>query len=325
MNYKKIVLFFIIFMCLLGVGSMLSNVQSREADQLLEAHGLSNNTRYIEVNRNETISDFLRYLDKYKNANIQLHLDNRYDNDQVLVWANHNVINLPTQNGRYFTPDDFEGQVSFAVLGPETKNVQITESQGNQYLNWNNDHYSVIGDLKHYHQMEQNKYYLSTGIDQPTAKNKLKDYRIIIDSSNKVIHKIAKHYHVKVNTPSFVKNHQIHRFSILKEIAIILLFWIFIVVCNGLLAFLNIQQLKKSHLRGHLSKNWIINRSVQLILLESLISIGAYTFLRWRAFFSKPDHLIGLIILSFIIIMVSYLISIIYLWRKYINNAQFTS
>ena len=70
MNYKKIVLFFIIFMCLLGVGSMLSNVQSREADQLLEAHGLSNNTRYIEVNRNETISDFLRYLDKYKNANI---------------------------------------------------------------------------------------------------------------------------------------------------------------------------------------------------------------------------------------------------------------
>ena len=211
------------------------------------------------------------------------------------------------------------------MLGPETKNVQITESQGNQYLNWNNDYYSVIGDLKHYHQMEQNKYYLSTGIDQPTAKNKLKDYRIVIDSSNKVIHKIAKHYHVKVNTPSFVKNHQIHRFSILKEIAIILLFWIFIVVCNGLLAFLNIQQLNKSHLRGHLSRNWIINSSVQLILLESLISIGAYTFLRWRAFFSKPDHLIGLIILSFIIIMVSYLISIIYLWRKYINNAQFTS
>ena len=67
-RFKRLITFFIIFMCLLGVGSMLSNVQSREADQLLEAHGLSNNTRYIEVNCNETISDFLRYLDKYKNA-----------------------------------------------------------------------------------------------------------------------------------------------------------------------------------------------------------------------------------------------------------------
>ena len=110
-------------MCLLGVGSMLSNVQSREADQLLEAHGLSNNTRYIEVNRNETISDFLRYLDKYKNANIQLHLDNRYDNDQVLVWANHNVINLPTQNGRYFTPDDFEGPHTSCVTRSPTQST----------------------------------------------------------------------------------------------------------------------------------------------------------------------------------------------------------
>lgn len=64
MNYKKILLLFTIFLCLLGIGAVLSNVQSREANQLLEAHGLSNNTRYIDIDNNQSVEDFLKYLDK---------------------------------------------------------------------------------------------------------------------------------------------------------------------------------------------------------------------------------------------------------------------
>ncbi|HBG91622.1 hypothetical protein [Lactobacillus acetotolerans] len=321
MNYKKILLIFIIFLTFLGTGSMLSNVQSREADQLLEAHGLSNNTRDIRTDSKETVKNFLQYLNKnYPHKKIQLHLDNNYEKNQILVWANHNIIGLPTESGRYFSPDDFQGQVSFAVLGPNAE-VGTAKMQNNQYVIWGNQYYSVIGTLKHYHQIEQNKYYLTTGINQPTAQSKLNNYRIVIDSSNKVIHRVAKHYRAKVRMPSFVKKHQIHRFSIIRELLVILLFWIIAAVCNALLALLNWRTVKQTHLHGHLLRNWLINRSARLGLVELLVGVAAYIFLRWRAFYSKADHLGWLLLFSWLIIIVVYGISILRLIRKDTHSA----
>ena len=316
MNYKKILLLFVIFLSLLGIGVVLSNVQSREANQLLEAHGLSNNTRYIDINNKQTIGEFLQYLNKtFHNKKIQLHLDNKVQKNQVLVWANHNVITVPTETGRYFVPDDFKGQVSFAVLGPNTK-IKTLHTQGNGYILWNKRYYSVIGSLKHYHQMDQTKYYLSTGINQPTAKEKIKNYRIVIDSNNKVINQTAKHYHTIVHTPEFVKKHQIHKLSIINELLMIVVCWLVIGICNMILALVNWRQVKRTNLRGSLMKNWLVNRSLRLLLVESIITLVAYIFLCWRAFFSKTNHLIELSILSFIVMVLSYGLEIIILKRR---------
>ncbi|MGQ5709569.1 hypothetical protein [Lactobacillus sp. PSON] len=316
MNYKKILLLFTIFLCLLGIGAVLSNVQSREANQLLEAHGLSNNTRYIDIDNNQSVEDFLKYLDKaYHNKKIQLHLDNKIQKNQVLVWANHSVITVPTESGRYFVPDDFKGQVSFAILGPDTK-IKTLHAQSNSYVLWNKRYYSVIGSLKHYHQMDQTKYYLSTGINQPTAKEKLKNYRIVIDSNNKTINQIAKHYHTSVHIPEFVKKHQIHRLSVINEILMIIGYWIVIGICNMILALVNWRQVRRTNLRGSLMKNWLVNRSLRLLLAEGLITLTAYCFLCWRAFFSKTDHLIELLIISFIVMILSYGFEIIILKRR---------
>lgn len=96
---------------------MLSNVESSYADELLEAHGLTNDTRYFRINSDEKISSLLKYLDKkYAHHQIQLHLDNNYEKKQVLVWANHAATSLPTESGRYFAPDDFKGQISLLSL-----------------------------------------------------------------------------------------------------------------------------------------------------------------------------------------------------------------
>lgn len=320
MNYKKILLFVAVFLSLLGVGAMLSNVQSREANQLLEAHGLSNNTRYIEVNNDQTVEDFLKYLNKrFSKRKIQLHLDNKNQKDQVLVWANHTVITLPTDTGRYFSPGDFQGRVSFAVLGPDAK-IKTLHTQGNDYISWNNRYYTVIGNLKHYHQMDQSKYYLSTGVNQPTAKGKLKNYRIVIDSNNKTIKQIAKHYHTSTHIPNFVRNHQIHRLSVIREILGIFICWLIIGICNLILALTNWRQMKITNLHGNLKRNWLLNRSLRLLLAEGAITIAAYGFLCWRAFFSKVDHLALLMLLSIFVMLFSYALEIWILQRREKKN-----
>ncbi|MDF7682692.1 hypothetical protein PT287_04025 [Lactobacillus sp. ESL0679] len=316
MKFKKLGLIIVFFLALLGIGSMLSNVQSHEADQLLEAYGLSNNTRYIEINTEQKVNTFLRYLTQnYPKNKIQVHLERRGTSHQTLIWANHTIISLPTESGRYFSADDFKGQVSFAVLGLNAK-VKTLKTQGNQYVVLHHKYYSVIGTLKHYRQMKQDGYYLSTGPKQPTGEFKLENYQIIIDASDKVIRKIAAHYGGKVRTPLFVKKHQIHRFSVIREILLIIMFGIIAIICNLLLALIDWQTVKRTNLAGNLLRNWFINRGIRLILTELLVTVGAYLFLCWRAFYSKPDHLMWLLAFSWFLIIWGYIFGIFYLSRK---------
>lgn len=321
MRFKKIILVFIIFLSFLGIGSMLSNVQSREADQLLEAYGLSNNTRYIEIKNKQNVRSFLLYLQKkYPHNKIQVHMTCRSKKNQTLVWSNHDVLNLPTESGRYFTKDDFKGQVSFAVLGLNAK-VPTYKVQGNEYVYLNKKYYTVVGTLKHYRQMKQDSYYLTTSPEQPTGKFKLRDYQIIIDSSNKVIRQIAKHYGVKAKVPLFVKSHQIHQFSIIREILFIIIFLLIASFSNLVLAFIDWKTVKLTHLKGNLLRNWLINHGIRILLIEVLVTICAYFFLMWRTFLSKPQHLIWLLTACWINISFLYSICILYLLRKDQNNA----
>lgn len=316
MNWKKVFLVLVVLFTFLGVGAMLSNVQSREADQLLEAHGMGNNSRYIYIKKKIKISSFLKYLTRnYEHKDIALHLDNKKKKSQVLVWTNHQVIPLSTEDGRYFAPDDFKGKLSFAVIGPDLKASKV-ETQGNTYLVLNKRYYPVIGELKSYHKIEQNKYYLSTGIDQPTAQETINNYRVVIDASSKTITQIARHYKTKIATPDFVRDHQIHRFSIFKEISLIVLFWIIAMISNALIGIMQWRQVKVTHLRGSLLRNWLLNRGSRLILIEAVLGFIAYFFLRHHAFFRRTDHLIELLIISWLLASIAYVVTWLYLHRK---------
>lgn len=316
MKFKKTILLIIIFLAMLGVGSMLSNVQSQKANQLLEAYGLSNNTRYVKIKNEQKVSTFLRYLEKkFPKNKIQLHLSSNRKDRQTLIWSNHNLLNLPTESGRYFTADDFKGHVSFGVLGLNA-NVKTYKTQGNEYIILNDKYYTVIGTLKHYRQMRQNGYYLTTGSSQPTGQFELKNYVVIIDSSPKVIKQIASHYNVKIKTPYFVKSHQSHQFSIIKEILLMLFFVAIAAISNFILAFLDWQTVKQTNLSGGLLKNWLLNHGVRVVLTEILLVFGAYFFLCWRAFYSKPQHLLVLLLINWVITTLAYSYGILYRVRK---------
>ena len=316
MNFKKIFLLFIPLLAFLGMGTMLSNIDSGHADELLEAHGLTNNTRYFRTSNNESISSFLRYLDKYyANHQLQLHLDSNYEKKQVLVWANHTVKSLPTEEGRYFSPDDFKGKVSFAVLGPAT-NVNLLDVQNNKYIVLGQNYYSVIGEFKDYPQVEMDKYYLSTGVDQPTAKDQLKNYRIVIDGAPNVIERVAQHYHARLYVPSFVKKHHRDRWSVVPYILMLLGAMLFGIGGNLLLATLIKRQAKLTHLHGVLLRNWVINQSVRLFLIEGALGIFTYIFLKYHAFYSADSSLVIMLIASWIIFVVAFCMTVYFLVRK---------
>lgn len=323
MNWKKVSFIFIVFLTFLATGFLLSNVQSREADQQLEAHGMSNNTRYFYPKGDEKIQDFLLYLTKhYPKSKIQLHLENKKDKEQVLVWSNHNVQALPTQSGHYFNLEDFKGQVSFAVLGPDTvKN--ILEVQNNRYVIYHQRYYSVIGEFKNYHQKEQTNYYLTTGTNQPTAQFKLKNYRVLFDCNYRsTLTKVAKNYHAQLKVPAFVRTHQQYRFSVIKEIVLIILLWVLALLSNMLIASMQWRQVRLTHLKGKLLHNWIFNRGLRLILIETLLALAAWLLLRWYAFFNKPDHLTLLLMMDWLVAVFSYLLTWIMLyWREKKNAA----
>lgn len=316
MNFKKIILLIIPLLAFLGTGTMLSNIDSGHADELLEAHGLTNNTRYFRTNSKQKISSFLRYLDKnYANHQLQLHLDSNYEKKQVLVWANHTVKSLPTEEGRYFSPDDFKGKVSFAVLGPATK-VNLLEVQNNKYVVWGQNYYSVIGEFKDYPQVEMDKYYLSTGIDQPTAQDQLRNYRIVVDGAPNVINKIAKHYHARLHVPSFVKEHHRDRWSIVPDVLLLIAAILIGIGSNILLAILIKRQAKLTHLHGDLLRDWMINQSVRLFMIEGVLGIFTYFFLRYHAFYSAYSTLIITLISAWIIFVIAFGMTIYYLKRK---------
>lgn len=317
MNWKKATFIFIVFLTFLSTGWLLSGVQSKEADQLLDAHGLSNNTRYFYTKNEQSIQQFLLYLEKkYPKTNIQVHLDNQKEKNQVLVWANHQIASLPTQNGHYFSKDDFSGKVSFAVLGPNSEN-NVIELQSNKYVFFNGQYYSVIGTFKNYHQSEQTKYYLTTGINQPTAKNPLNNYRIVVDSSSKkVLKQLANHYHGQLKIPAFVKNHQFHQLSVLNEIIGLFILWLIALIANGLIAFLEYKQVSRTHLSGSLLNNWLINRSIRLVLIEAILGVIAYAILRSNSFFSKPNHLVLLLIYNWLAASFGYFFNWIRMYRK---------
>ncbi|EEJ73071.1 ABC transporter permease [Lactobacillus ultunensis] len=324
MNFKKIFLLLIPLLTFLCIGTMLSNIESGYADELLEAHGLTNNTRYFRTDSDESVSSFLRYLDKnYKHHQIQLHLDSNYEKDQVLVWANHSVKSLPTESGRYFSPDDFKGTISFAVLGPATK-TNLLDVQNNKYVILGQHYYSVIGEFKDYPQVEMNKYYLSTGIDQPTAKDQLKNYRIVVDGAPNVISRIAKHYNAKLHIPSFVQEHHRDRLSILPDLLLMLAALVVGIVGNLLLATIIKRQAKLTHLHGDLLRNWVINRSVRLFMIEGVFAIAVYFFLRWHAFYSTYSSLRISLLASWIIYIVAFCIMLRYLVRKDRKVARIT-
>ena len=198
MKIKRLILLIISFLAFLGLGLILSRQQSQRADQVLSNNGLSSTYYVFNPKKKHNIKQFLTYVNKkFSHDKVQIHFESDYIPDRVLIWANYNLKSQPLAKGssRYFSKNDFDGTIPFAVISSDTKDRVVT-LQNNHYLKENNDYVTIIGELKKNNESQNGEavYYLSTGINQPTAKESITNYKVVVDGLNKNEANALQHY-----------------------------------------------------------------------------------------------------------------------------------
>lgn len=319
MNVRKLLIYILSFLSFIGIGLMISNIQSLQADQILNASGLSSNSRSLVTNRNIEIRTLIKYLEKYQSSNeLELQLTNRYSTDEVLVWSNSSMSSLPVAKGRYFTPSDFQGQVTLAVSSPNP-GIQTLITQNNKYLILNNHYISVIGTLKENVSQTQNTYYLTTGVDQANSAMRLNNFYIMIDSPNRdAIAHVARYLKAKVVVPNFVKKHQqTHSKLSLAELLVAIILGIFALILSVAIAFVHFRNNRLDRVDGNLWVNLIVNRSLRFFLLEASLATIGFFIVRWRAFFTDQSIYAYALGILLILQLIVYYGTIIYFRRRF--------
>lgn len=87
-------------------------------------------------------------------------------------------------------------------------------------------------------------------------------------------------------------------------------------ITNMLLAIGIKRQARLTRLHDDLLRNWVINRSVRLFLIEAIFALATYFFLRWHAFYSTYGSLIVTLIASWVVIVLAFCGMVYYLVRK---------
>ena len=96
------------------------------------------------------------------------------------------------------------------------------------------------------------------------------------------------------------------------------------IFCNLLLASLIKRQAKLTRLHGDLLRNWVINRSVRLFMVEGILTVISYFFLRRHAFYSTYTSLSISLLVSWLIYIIAFCIMLGCLVRKDRKVAKIT-
>ncbi|MCW8103872.1 hypothetical protein ONZ77_00900 [Lactobacillus mulieris] len=318
MKIKKIFFGIFLLACFLVAGVLVSNIQSISADQVLTASGLSSYSRNLKTNSKVEIRTLLKYLTKkYPNEKITLELNNKYDQDQVLIWSNYQNELLPVAKGRYFNPEEFEGVVSFGIVSP-TSNIQLLNTQDNKYIVLNNRYISVVGTLKEVSDNIQTKYYLTTGINQANSKARLNNFDIIIDTpSNRVVQGVSKYLNGQVTFSELVSTHRRTHFIRATAFSILLgIIVLFAGLVAGACAIINHIHSQMDKIERPLKKYFIASKLGRFVFVNILMGLAAYFLLTWRLYFTSLSYLIILFVLMMTLNVVIYMLVVFFLNRK---------
>lgn len=303
MNIRKIFLFLILFAAFMGSRLLLANIQMQQAGQIMAARGLSNNSRKLESSSKEKISAFLLWLEKRNFSDrVQLHLVKRKNPAEVLVWSNKDVAKLPLQDGHYFTKDDFQGQTTFAVAAQNSPKLILR--QNNQYFVYHGHYISVIGDFKD----KTDRIYLTTGVKQITARQNLAQYEITCDCKNQnTMRKISRHLHAKQKLPNFVRQLKHYQLTSVVPLSFaILLLVLLAAFASGFLASLTAGEARLTALHGSLLGNWLINRTVRILLIEMVLGIGSFLVVSTKCFTTNKNIIFMVLLAVYLSCCASY-------------------
>lgn len=304
-NLKKNILYGLVFICFLLLGLLVSRAQANKAELSLATNGMSTSAREITKPKKVAVKKLLQHVtNKYSDKKVQIQFTNKSDINEIIIWANFDLTNLPIEKGRYLTKSDFAGHIPFALC---TKNstAEIEEIQKNQYILYDNAYISVVGSLKEGY--VQDNYYITTGINQFTNRFNLPDYTLVIDGLSKTEYAdVAKFVSGKVKQPAFIKEAVKNQNNPIVPFALAILLIVMSGIIVTFLAIITRKMNKETQLRDRLFKNLQVNLAVRFggftLLLATFALIISYYFF----YFSQINQLIWLLATLLVLLNINF-------------------
>lgn len=315
MKIKRIILLIISFLTFLGLGLILSRHQSQRADQVLNNNGLSSTYYVFNPKKKHNVKQLLTHVnEKYFRDKVQIHFESDYILDRVLIWANYNLKSQPLAKGssRYFTKSDFTGSIPFAVISADTKS-RVVIFQNNHYLKENNDYVTIIGELKKNNESQNGQavYYLSTGINQPTAKESILNYKVVVDGLNRNEANSLHHYlGGKMQVVDFSKTYnKQHGISPTKKLIVAIFCAVVALIVAALAAVLaenpvNLKFVPAGKIWTHL----LADSGLRFFLADGLIVLVTTLGLQTWKFYSNHSQLYILFSIIFVMQILTYVL-----------------
>ncbi|MDT9605723.1 hypothetical protein [Lactobacillus johnsonii] len=317
MKIKRLILLIISFLAFLGLGLILSRQQSQRADQVLSNNGLSSTYYVFNPKKKHNIKQFLTYVNKkFSHDKVQIHFESDYIPDRVLIWANYNLKSQPLAKGssRYFSKNDFDGTIPFAVISSDTKDRVVT-LQNNHYLKENNDYVTIIGELKKNNESQNGEavYYLSTGINQPTAKESITNYKVVVDGLNKNEANALQHYlrgSMQIKDFSKTYNRQ-HGISPTKKLIAAILCVVIALIVAAIAAVLAENPVNLKYVSSKIWAHLLADSGLRFFLANGIIVILTSLGLQTWNFYSNHSQLYVLFLVVFAMQIITYVLMLL--------------
>ena len=317
MKIKRLILLIISFLAFLGLGLILSRQQSQRADQVLSNNGLSSTYYVFNPKKKHNIKQFLTYVNKkFSHDKVQIHFESDYIPDRVLIWANYNLKSQPLAKGssRYFSKNDFDGTIPFAVISSDTKD-RVVILQNNHYLKENNDYVTIIGELKKNNESQNGQavYYLSTGINQPTAKESITNYKVVVDGLNKNEANALQHYlrgSMQIKDFSKTYNRQ-HGISPTKKLIGAILCVVIALIVAAIAAVLAENPVNLKYVPGKIWAHLLADSGLRFFLANGIIVILTSLGLQTWSFYSNHSQLYVLFLIVFAMQIITYVLMLL--------------
>ncbi len=317
MKIKRLILLIISFLAFLGLGLILSRQQSQKADQVLSNNGLSSTYYVFNPKKKNNIKQFLTYVNKkFSHDKVQIHFESDYIPDRVLIWANYNLKSQPLAKGssRYFSKNDFDGTIPFAVISSDTKDRVVT-LQNNHYLKENNDYVTIIGELKKNNESQNGEavYYLSTGINQPTAKESITNYKVVVDGLNKNEANTLQHYlrgSMQIKDFSKTYNRQ-HGISPTKKLIGAILCVVIALIVAAIAAVLAENPVNLKYVSSKIWAHLLADSGLRFFLANGIIVILTSLGLQTWNFYSNHSQLYVLFLIVFAMQIITYVLMLL--------------
>ena len=295
----------------------MSRQQSQRADQVLSNNGLSSTYYVFNPKKKHNIKQFLTYVNKkFSHDKVQIHFESDYIPDRVLIWANYNLKSQPLAKGssRYFSKNDFDGTIPFAVISSDTKDRVVT-LQNNHYLKENNDYVTIIGELKKNNESQNGEavYYLSTGINQPTAKESIINYKVVVDGLNKNEANALQHYlrgSMQIKDFSKTYNRQ-HGISPTKKLIAAILCVVIALIVAAIAAVLAENPVNLKYVSSKIWAHLLADSGLRFFLANGIIVILTSLGLQTWNFYSNHSQLYVLFLVVFAMQIITYVLMLL--------------